>query len=193
MIGRIQGEIVEKGSDFVLVDVNGVGFVIHPPLALLDELDAGIVCLHTHLHVRENELTLYGFGERESLQLFRTLLSVQGIGPKVALAIISHIPMDTLRQAIAREEVALLARVPGIGPKKARQILFVLKDKIVGEDVFASGPMLTDAGSEVLAALTTLGYSVAEAQAALRSLSEEARQQPVEEQVRLALSSLSRL
>ena len=193
MIGRIQGEIIEKGSDFVLVDMNGVGFVVHTPAALLDELDAGVVCLYTHLHVRENELTLYGFGDREALQLFRTLLSVQGIGPKVALSIISYVPMETLRQAIARDEAALLARVPGIGPKKARQILFVLKDKIAIEDVFAPGPALTGTGNEVLAALTTLGYSVAEAQAALRALSEEARQQPVEEQIRLALSSLSRL
>ena len=109
------------------------------------------------------------------------------------MSIISHVPLETLRQAVARDEAVLLARVPGIGPKKARQILFVLKDKIGSEDVFASGPALTETGNEVLAALTTLGYSAAEAQAALRSLSEDARQEPVEEQVRLALISLSRL
>jgi holliday junction DNA helicase RuvA len=193
MIGRIEGEIVERGPDFVLVDVNGVGFVVNTPSDLLDKHDGGIVCLHTHLHVRENELTLYGFADREALQLFRTLLSVQGIGPKVALSIISHVPMETLRQAIAQDEAALLARVPGIGPKKARQILFVLKDKLGIEDVFAAGPMLTDTGSEVLAALTTLGYSVAEARAALNSLPEAVREESVEEQVRQALSSLSRL
>ena len=193
MIGRIQGQVVEKGPDAVLVDVNGVGFVVHTPTSVLDETDLGVVCLYTHLHVRENELTLFGFRDQEQLRLFRTLLSVQGIGPKVALSIISHVSLETLRQAVARDEAALLARVPGIGPKKARQILFVLKDKIGSEDVFASGPALTETGNEVLAALTTLGYSAAEAQAALRSLSEDARQEPVEEQVRLALISLSRL
>ena len=193
MIGRIRGEVIEKGEDSLLLDVNGVGFVVHAPTNLLDELDGGLVTLYTHLHVREAELTLYGFGSRESLQLFRTLLSVQGIGPKVALAILSHLPIETLQQAVAREEVALLARVPGIGPKKARQIVFALKDKIGLEDVWAAGPAITDADGEVMAALTTLGYSVSEAQAALRALPADTRQEPVEERVRLALSSLARL
>lgn len=193
MIGCIRGEILEKGDNYLLVDVNGVGYVVYAPTALLDRLDAGFVILYTHLHVRETELTLYGFSEREELELFRTLLAVQGIGPKVALAILSHVPVETLRGAVAREEVALLARVPGIGPKKARQILFSLRDKIEVEDVWAAGPTITDADNEVIAALTSLGYSVAEAQAALRALPPEARQEPVEERFRLALSSLARL
>jgi holliday junction DNA helicase RuvA len=193
MIGRIRGEIVEKRDDSLLVDVNGIGYVVHTPASLLDELDGGIVTLYTHLQVRQDDLTLYGFGDREALQLFRTLLSVPGIGPKVALAILSHVPVETLRYAVARDEVALLARVPGIGPKKARQIVFALKDKISPEDVWAAGPVITDADSEVLAALTTLGYSAAEAQAAVRVLPAEAQQAPVEERVRMALSSLARL
>lgn len=193
MIGSIRGEIVEKGDDYLLVDVNGVGYLVHAPTSLLDRLDGGFVTLYTHLHVRETEMTLYGFAEREELELFRTLLTVQGIGPKVALAILSHVPMETLRQAVAREEVALLARVPGIGPKKARHLVFALRDKIGVEDVWAAGPTITDTDNEVIAALTTLGYSVAEAQAALRALPQETRQEPVEEQVRQALSSLARL
>ena len=193
MIGSIRGEIIEKGDDYLLVDVNGVGYVVYTPTSLLDRLDASFVTLHTHLHVRETELTLYGFADREELELFRTLLGVQGIGPKVALAILSHVPQETLRQAVAREEAALLARVPGIGPKKARQIVFALRDKIEIEDVWAAGPTISGADSEVIAALTTLGYSVAEAQAALRALPQEARQESVEEQVRLALSSLAKL
>ncbi len=193
MIGSIRGEIIEKGEDHLLVDVNGVGYLVHVPTNLLDQLDGGFVSLYTHLHVRETEMTLYGFADREELELFRTLLGVQGIGPKVALAILSHVPIETLRQAVAREEAALLARVPGIGPKKARQIVFALRDKIGIEDVWAAGPTITDADNEVIAALTSLGYSVAEAQAALRALPQEARQEPVEEKVRLALSSLARL
>jgi Holliday junction DNA helicase RuvA len=193
MIGRIRGDIVEKRDDSLLVDVNGVGYVVYAPTNLLDQVDGGTVTLYTHLQVRQDDLTLYGFGDRETLQLFRTLLSVSGIGPKVALAILSHVPVDTLRQVVAREEVALLARVPGIGPKKARQIVFALKDRIAPEDVWAAGAVITDADSEVLAALTALGYSAAEAQAALRALPAELHQAPVEERVRIALSSLARL
>lgn len=193
MIGSIRGEVIEKGEDYLLVDVNGVGYLVHAPTNLLDRLDDGFVSLHTHLHVRETEMTLYGFADREGLELFRTLLGVQGIGPKVALAILSHVPIETLRQAIAREEAALLSRVPGIGPKKARQIIFALRDKIELEDVWAAGPIITDADNEVISALTALGYSAAEAQAALRALPQEARQETVEEKVRLALSSLARL
>jgi len=193
MIGSIRGEIIEKGETYLLVDVNGVGYLVYAPTNLLDRLDGGLVTLYTYLHVRENELTLYGFADREELDLFRTLLGVQGLGPKVALAILSHVPVETLRQAVAREEAALLTRVPGVGPKKARQIVFALRDKIGIEDVWAAGPTITDSDNEVLAALTALGYSLAEAQAALRALPPEARQEPVEEKVRLALSSLARL
>jgi Holliday junction DNA helicase RuvA len=193
MIGSIRGEITEKGDDYLLVDVNGVGYVVYAPTSLLDRLDSGLVTLYTHLHVRETEMTLYGFADREELELFRLLLKVQGIGPKVALAILSYVPLETLRQAVAREEAALLARVPGIGPKKARQIVFALRDKIEIEDVWAAGPTITDADNEVIAALTSLGYSVAEAQAALRALPQEVRQESVEEKVRLALSSLAKL
>lgn len=193
MIGRIRGEIVEKREDSLLVDVNGVGFVVYAPANLLDQVDGGAVTVYTHLQVRQDDLTLYGFADREALQLFRTLLSVPGIGPKVALAILSHVPAETLRQVVAREEVALLARVPGIGPKKARQIVFALKDRIAPEDVWAAGPAITDADSEVLAALTALGYSAAEAQAALRALPPDNQHEPVEERVRMALSSLARL
>ena len=120
-------------------------------------------------------------------------MSVQGIGPKVALSILSYMPLESLREAVAREEAALLARVPGIGPKKARQIVFALRDKIEVEDVWAAGPTITDADNEVMAALTALGYSVAEAQAALRALPQESQDEPVEEKVRLALSSLAKL
>lgn len=193
MIGSIRGEIIEKGDDYLLVDVNGVGYLVYAPTSLLDRLAGGFVTLYTHLHVRETEMTLYGFADREELELFRTLLGVSGIGPKIALSILSNVPLETLRQAVARDEAALLARVPGIGPKKARQIVFALRDKIGIEDVWAAGPTISDADNEVIAALTVLGYSVAEAQAALRALPQEARHEPVEEKVRLALSSLARL
>jgi Holliday junction DNA helicase RuvA len=194
MIGSLRGEILDKDEGAVLIEVGGVGFHVLAPTTLLDILEVGVKTqLFTHLHVREQELTLFGFADEEELELFRTLLKVQGIGPKVALAILSHIPAETLRQAIVREEAALLARVPGIGPKKAKQIVFQLRDKIGLEDIFVTATPISDVDSEVIAALTTLGYSVVEAQAALQQLPKEARDESVEEKVRLALSSLAKL
>lgn len=194
MIGSLRGEIIDKAEDGLLIEVGGVGFFVLTPTTLLDVLEVGArTQLFTHLHVREQELTLFGFPDREELELFRTLLKVQGIGPKVALAILSHLPAETLRQAVAREEAALLARVPGIGPKKAKQIVFQLRDKIGLEDIFVTATPIHEGDSEVIAALTTLGYSVVEAQAALQQLPKEAKNEPVEEKIRLALSSMARI
>jgi Holliday junction DNA helicase RuvA len=193
MIGSLRGEIIDKEEGALIIDVGGVGYYVQGPNTLIDMLDVGVrTQLFIHTHVREQELTLFGFPNKEELELFRTLLKVQGIGPKVALAILSHIPAETLRQAIAREEAALLARVPGIGPKKAQQIVFALKDKVGYENIFVSTTPISDTDGEVIAALTGLGYSVIEAQAALQQLPKEARGEPVEEKVRLALSSLAR-
>lgn len=194
MIGSLRGEIIDKDEDSLLIEVGGVGFSVLAPTTLLDVLEVGVKTqLYTHLHVREQELTLFGFPDKEEMELFRTLLKVQGIGPKVALAILSHLPAETLRQAVAREEAALLARVPGIGPKKAKQIVFQLKDKVGLEDIFVSAAPIADSDGEVIAALTALGYSVVEAQSALQQLPKEAKEESVEEKVRLALSSLAKL
>jgi len=194
MIGSLCGEIIAKTEDGLLIEVSGVGFNVLAPVTLLDMLEVGLKTqLFTHLHVREQELTLFGFADKEDLALFRTLLKVQGIGPKIGLAILSHVPTETLREAIARGEAAVLARVPGIGPKKAKQIVFALKDKIGLEDIFIGSTPISDTDGEVIAALTTLGYSVVEAQAALQQIPKEAREAAVEEKVRIALSSLARL
>ena len=193
MIGLLRGEIIDKEEDGILLEVAGVGYEVLMPTTLLDVLEVGEKTrIFTHLHVREQELTLFGFPNKEELQLFRTLLKVQGIGPKVALAILSHIPGEILRQAVAREEAALLARVPGIGPKKAKQIVFQLRDKVGLPEVLVTTTPISDTDGEVIAALTTLGYSVVEAQAAIQHLPKEARNETVEEKVRLALSSLAR-
>lgn len=194
MIGSLRGEIIDIDEDNLLIDVSGVGYSVLTPTTLLDSLRVGTQTqIFTHLHVREQELTLFGFPDKEELELFRLLLKVQGIGPKVALAILSHIPVENLRQAIAREEAALFARVPGIGPKKAKQIVFQLKDKVGLDDIFAAAIPISDSDGEVIAALTTLGYSVVEAQAALQQLPQEVKDEPVEEKVRIALSSLAKL
>jgi Holliday junction DNA helicase RuvA len=193
MIGSLRGEIIDKEEGALTIDVGGVGYYVQGPATLVDVLEVGVrTQLFIHTHVREQELTLFGFPDKDELELFRTLLKVQGIGPKMALSILSYIPAETLRQAIAREEAALLARVPGIGPKKAKQIIFALKDKVGYDDIFVSSTPITDSDGEVIAALTSLGYSIIEAQAALQHLPKDARGEPVEEKVRLALSSLDR-
>jgi Holliday junction DNA helicase RuvA len=189
MIARLCGSVAATGNDFVVIQVAGVGFQVHVPQTFLDALGGAgqEVTVFTHLHVRENELSLYGCSSQEELSLFRMLLGVSGIGPKVALAILSSLPPDHLRTAIAHEDVTTLARVPGIGPKTAKKLVFDLKDKVTAEmPVSEPRPALTEADADLIAALTTLGYSVAEAQEAIRALPQEPL--PLEERVRLALT-----
>ena len=194
MIGSLRGEVIEKGEDFLLLDVGGVGYRVNTPAPVLDQVEVGRhLFLRTHLHVRENGLTLFGFTDEESLEMFEALLKVQGIGPKVALAIQSHLSNEAIKQAVARGEAAILARVPGIGPKKARQIAFQLKGKITFDEVFSDPIPISDDDGEVIAALTGLGYSIVEAQAALQNLPDAAKEEAVEEKIRLALSSMARL
>lgn len=189
MIASLAGKIAAVGQGFVVVNVGGVGFRVFVPQTVLDRL-GGVgqdVTLFTHLHVRENELSLYGCGSEEELALFRLLLGVSGVGPRVALSILSFLPPDRLQAAIAQEDVTTLARVPGIGPKTARKLVFDLKDK-VGAAAPAGRPTaaLTEADADLIAALTSLGYSLAEAQEALHHLPREPL--PLEEKVRLALA-----
>jgi Holliday junction DNA helicase RuvA len=194
MIGSLRGEVIEKGEGCLLLDVNGVGYIVNTPAPVLDQVEVGSqLFVRTFLHVRENALTLFGFTEAEALEMFEALLSVQGIGPKVALAIQSHLSNETIQQAVARGEAAILARVPGIGPKKAKQIAFQLKGKITFDEIFSEPVPISDDDGEVIAALTTLGYSIVEAQAALQNLPQSAKEEGVEEKIRLALSSMAKL
>jgi Holliday junction DNA helicase RuvA len=189
VIARLTGTVVTLGKDSMVVQVGGLGLAVFVPQTLLDgRVQVGQkVTLFTHLHVRENELALYGCGSEEELAVFRLLLGVSGIGPKVALAILSSLPPDRLQAAIAQEDVVTLARVPGIGPKTAKKLVFDLKDKVEVEVMPGEPqPILTEADADLIAALTTLGYSVAETQEAISSLPREPL--PLEERVRLALA-----
>jgi Holliday junction DNA helicase RuvA len=189
MIASLSGTVVASGKDFVVLQVGGVGFQVFVPQRLLSGLPGANqeITLFTHLHVRENELSLYGCESQEELSLFRTLLGVPGVGPKAGLSILSTLPPDQLRAALAAEDVALLARVPGIGRKTAQKLVFELKDKVAAE--FPPGPVRpewAEADADLIAVLTSLGYSVTEAQAAIRTLPRESL--PLEERVRLALA-----
>jgi Holliday junction DNA helicase RuvA len=189
VIASLRGTVAATGKDFVVLLVHGVGFQVSVPQTFLDGLSGAgqEVTLHTHLHVRENDLALYGCSSEEDLALFRLLLGVSGIGPKVALSVLSHLPAAQLQTAIAQEDVVALARVPGIGPKTAKKLAFELKDKVTVEVMAGEPqPVLTDADADLIAALTTLGYSVAEAQEAIRTLPHEPL--ALEERVRLALA-----
>jgi Holliday junction DNA helicase RuvA len=188
MIANLQGKLVTKGKDFLVVQVGGIGFQVFVPQRLVGELEGSEeITLFTHLHVRENEMTLYGCATEEEIALFRLLQTVSGVGPKVALSMLSSLPPEQLRAAIASEDEASLARVQGIGPKTARKLVFDLKDKVAAE-VPAAGPRpaLTEADADLIAALTGLGYSVAEAQEAIRALPHE--RMSLEEKVRRALA-----
>ena len=194
MIGSLRGEIIEKGASFLLLEVGGVGYVVNVPIPLLDQVEVGEqLYLRTHFYIREAVMALYGFTDAQALEIFETLLKVQGIGPKVALAIQSHLSPEALKQAVATGEASILARVPGVGPKKAKQIAFQLKGKITYDEVFAPSVPFSDDDGEVIAALTSLGYSLVEAQTALQNLPQTAKSEPVEEKIRLALSGMARL
>ncbi len=191
MIAHVRGQLVAKGSDDVIVDVAGIGWRVFVPRNLLDHLKAGEeVALVTHLVVREDELSLVGFGSQDELRVFEMLLRVSGIGPRTALNIMSFLSLEALRRAITSGDVANLARIPGIGRKTAERLVVDLRDKIGGVGATERIPFasLTAAEAEVMAALTTLGYSVAEAEQAVRALPDE--RLTVEERLRAALRYL---
>ena len=189
MIASLTGHILAASKEFLVIQVSGVGFRVSVPQTLLDGLSdqVGELTLFTHLHVRENELALYGFASEDELVLFRLLLTVSGIGPKVAMTILSTLPPDRLRAAIVQEDVPILTRVPGIGPKTAKKLAFELKDKLADELAIGGiSATLTEADADLIAALAGLGYSVSEAQEAIRALPRGPL--PFEERVRMALA-----
>jgi Holliday junction DNA helicase RuvA len=190
VISRIRGTVLSIKPPAAVIDVGGVGFRVLCSQAALDTLDLGRNCdLHTHLIVREDDLSLYGFGSEEEVELFQLLLTVQGVGARTGLAMLSKLSPETLRDAVAKQQVETLSRVPGIGKKTAEKIVFSLKGKLGGLDALpAVGTVaLSAVDTEVIAALTALGYSIAEAQGALASLP---RGEPMdlEEKLRRALA-----
>lgn len=187
MIDMLTGQVTALGDMYVVVTVGGVGLRVHIPRTVREIVEGRgqTLTLYTHLAVREDALTLYGFGDPDERALFETLLTVSGVGPRLALAIISTLSVIQLQNAVAREEPEVLTRVPGIGKKLASRLALELRDKLAIEP--ATGlAAISDVDTDVLAALTALGYSVVEAQAALQAIPRDAPQD-IEERVRLAL------
>ncbi|MGD8620540.1 MAG: Holliday junction branch migration protein RuvA [Anaerolineales bacterium] len=186
MITSMRGIVQHIEENSLVLEVQGVGFRI----AITNSVhDAGPEVgkpffMHTYLAVREDDLSLYGFSTSEQLSLFKTLLGISGIGPKLALAILSHLSPDVLRSAVVNQQAGVLSQVPGVGKKTGEKIIFNLKDVLSGPVLEEAPPSELD--TEVLDALTTLGYSLVEAQAAVQSIPEDAPED-VEDRIRIAL------
>lgn len=186
MIATLQGAVTFRGDNFVIVETGGVGFKVHIPTPLLSRWGTAgrRVSLHTYLHLRENEVSLYGFDTQEALSFFELLLSVSGIGPKVALGILSATNVEALRLAIASGDTDSLSQLPGIGKKTAQRIVLDLRGKLEEEELVPAPP-LSPVDEDVIAALTSMGYSQSEVREALASLPDE--EMPLEERLLLAL------
>jgi Holliday junction DNA helicase RuvA len=187
MIARLRGRPVANTPEGLVVDVGGVGYLVAATPSAVRKADrAEEVSLHTYLHVREDALQLYGFAEASERELFVLLLSVNGVGPKVALAIVSGSPAADLRRAIALEDAARFQAIPGIGKKTAERIVLELKEKLADGMPETGGTGASSGAPHVVArdALVELGWSVAEAERALAETDPEA---PPEERVRHAL------
>ena len=184
MIARLRGRIVARTGEGVVLDVNGVGYLVAATPSVTRKAEgAGEVTVETYLHVREDTLQLYGFADAEERELFTLLLTVNGVGPKVALAVVSGSPPGDLRRAIALGDHARFQVIPGIGKKTAERIVLELKGSIA--DVFEPQERSPE-GVLARDALVELGWSAVEAERALAAVD---RELPVEEQVRLALRS----
>jgi Holliday junction DNA helicase RuvA len=166
MISRLRGTAVGSTPEGLVLDVGGVGYLVAAtPSALRKAELGGEVTVETYLHVREDVLQLYGFADRAERELFTQLLTVNGVGPKVALAIVSGSPAEELRRAIVREDAARFQAIPGIGKKTAERIVLELKEKIGAADLAPA--VATDGHVVARDALVELGYSLADAERAL--------------------------
>lgn len=191
MIAHIKGTILLKDTDSLVIAIGGVGLQVYTPAPLADEYRPGeSISLHTYLVVREDALTLFGFETGEQKEYFEMLLGVSGVGPRLALAALATLNPDAIRRAVFHEQPEVFSRIPGVGKKTAQKILFHLQDRISDVDQLAPVAMMTDTDTEVLEALTALGYSVVEAQAALQTIPKDAPME-VEARLRLALQYFS--
>lgn len=192
MIASLYGRVLHKGHDALVIGVGGVGFDVTSTRTALEKslLDSDVF-LFTRMIVREDALSLFGFASEAERELFDALLKVSGVGPRLAIQILSNLSLDNLRSAVASEHAETLTRVPGIGQKTAKKILLELKDKLpVGLDALP-GADFNNINSDVMDALLSLGFSVIEAQSAIQSLPISAPQD-TQERIRLCLQFLSR-
>jgi len=190
MIAALQGDVLSVKDDNLVVRVGGMGFKVFVTASAAQQAHPGEpVSLHTHLVVREDSLTLYGFDTESERDFFILLLAVNGVGPRTALAILSTLTVDAIRRAVLSEQADIFSRVSGVGKKGAAKILLGLQGKVSGD--LGGGIMpFEDTDTGVIEALTGLGYSIIEAQTALQSLGKDAPKD-MESRIRLALQYFS--
>jgi Holliday junction DNA helicase RuvA len=191
MIASVQGIVAHRDHNSVVLVVGGIGLDITTTHTATEKCQEGeSALLYTRLIVREDMLALFGFGSESEREMFDTLLKVSGVGPKLAIHILSSLSLDNLRAAIASDKPELLTRVPGVGKKTAQKIVLELKDKIpTSVDGMMIGEFDTT-NNDVMDALTSLGFSIVEAQRAVQSLPATAPKD-VQERIRLCLQALS--
>jgi Holliday junction DNA helicase RuvA len=189
MIGRLTGTLADKSPPQLLIDVNGVGYEVDVPMSSFYNLPAlgERVTLLTHFIVREDAQILFGFMTHDERQTFRLLIKITGVGPRMALSLLSGLSVTELAQAVARQETGRLVKVPGIGKKTAERLLLELKGKLA-DAISAPTTVANDAQADILQALIALGYSEREAAAALKHLPPDAS---VSDGIKLALKSLA--
>jgi len=196
MIAYIKGKLAASGPGWVVVDVTGIGYRLYIPAMTNLPARGQEVKFHTHMAVREDGIQLYGFSQEDEREAFLALLDVAGVGPKVALAVVSYLRPEVLRGIIASGDVHQLVKVPGVGIKTAQRILLELKDKLQGPVSMPQGSaeVLQQAGDieeDALVALLSLGYAQAEAKEAVRKVSNKTRVNDASDLIKLALKELA--
>ncbi|HEY9087738.1 MAG TPA: Holliday junction branch migration protein RuvA [Anaerolineaceae bacterium] len=192
MIASLTGDVIAQTDDSLVIQVGGVGLLVHVPASLQAQARVGShVQVYTQLVVRQDALTLYGFEREDERSFFNLLLGVDGVGPRIALAILSTLSVDTIRRAVLGEQADIFSRVPGVGKRTAQKILLHLQGRVgAGIPGLSSTAGLLDTDTEVMDALTALGYSIVEAQTALQSIPRDAPKD-VETRLRIALQYFS--
>jgi len=188
MIAGIEGKLVSRNTSGAVIKVGGVSFHVHMPASTLGALGntGSTISLHTNMQVREDSISLYGFATEEELETFRILLTVTGVGPKVALSVLSSLNPGQLAMAVSSGNADMLSHIPGVGKKTASRLLLELKDKMRG---ITAGTASAE-GGDLTAALLGLGYSPSEVASAVASLP-ASPEMPLEEKIRLALQHFS--
>jgi len=191
MISYIEGEVIFRSDNFIIVRCQGVGYKVFVLPAVAD--DSGEISLYTHLAVREDALTLFGFRTYEELELFETLISVSGIGPKAGMGILALAEPGTIKLAIAHEDASILTRVSGIGKKTAERVILELKNKFTIADISPQGtsPVQQEIldQQDVIGALMGLGYGQNEIRNVLEKIPKE---KSLEEKIKLSLKELGK-
>ena len=197
MIARLRGNILESLPNRLVIDVNGVGYLVSIPLSTYDTLNPQIgdkVEIHTHLHVRETAHTLYGFASEEEKELFLLLIDrVSGIGPAIAMAVLSGMPVEHFKACVVNNEVAALSKIKGLGKKGVERIILELKDKIGVTESWknATAEGVSSAVSDTELALISLGYKQVEARKAVKVAAEADKDADTDELLRASLRVLN--